>query len=181
MKQLIRPTPPHFHLAQLHFAARLRLRHKNRLIIRPYPQPSPGCSFRPRSSAGGGCHCDPSPPGKRRTPAAVPPPRCGLPQPPSAAASDLVESLCPRNLANGLGLLKGPGIVSAHCSRHFKTVLIEFLLGDYSTIVFPVSCCNMSSASTPSETISNTHSLLRTSAILREENRQSKSQAAAHC
>ena len=37
----------------------------------------------------GSCHCDPSPPGKRRTSTAVPPPRCGLPRPPSAAASDL--------------------------------------------------------------------------------------------
>ena len=90
--------------------------HKRRqLVIGPFPHPSPDCSFRPR--CWGSCHCHPSPPGKRRTSAAAPPPRFGLPQPPSAAASDLgrpgtggrthwIEPLCPRNLGNGLGVLK---------------------------------------------------------------------------
>ena len=99
---------------QLHFAKLLR--HKSRHIMKHFFHPSPGCSFRPRYW--GGCHCDPSPPGKRRTSAAAPPPRCGLPRPPSAAASDLgrpgtggrtrwIESLCSRNLGNPLGVLKG--------------------------------------------------------------------------
>ena len=136
----------------------------------------------------GSCHCDPSPPGKRRTSTAVPRPRCGLPQPPSAAASDLgawVGAAGTWQMA--WEFWKAESLFLPYCSKMFKNVQNRFNIIPFTRWLNHclsrqlLHAAAMSSTSTPSDT---THQTL-TSAYERHPPKRGKqtiqSQAAVHC
>ena len=106
----------------------------------------------------GSCHCDPSPP------AAVPPPRCGLPRPPSAAASDLGRARwVPHELGKWLGSFERFALSElnwhwwpCHCFCPIvQKCSKQFLHNVFCAMTEPLSFLSavaMSSTSTPSNT-----------------------------